>query len=208
MCKFNIRIIFLVLSFVSCNKKNAHPNNQFSNNAVKKYFSVKYIGDSIIFKNQDKILHKDFNQKKYSRDSSFTNAIYTHDNKNNTIVFFNYSRGINLISLEGKKTINKTLPNKMYSKSFGDSIILNKKRILHVSKLYSIIYDDKLNCLFLPYEFIVEKYNYKYEQILEANYSLNKDTLITKIRYLDSFHKEKDTVFKFNLYNLPDSADL
>ncbi len=195
-----IRLLSIILTLIlsSCNNKKA-------NNEVRKKEDIplkfEYIKDSVFVYYKDSLVFGGINKRKFSRDSVPKNLIFKLDKDKKRLYLYNFGGGMHAIFLKENENFQKKLPqNYSTSNTIGNDILIANDRIILHNKMYAIIYDSELNELFFPFQFISSYRNHKYNNILEANYHIVKDSLKAEIRYLENFEKGKDTIFRFPLY--------
>ncbi len=196
--KREIIVYFLILfTLFSCiNKENSATTD------IKNPLDFKYTKDSVFIYYEDSLVFGDIHKRKFNRDSIPKDIIYRINEEKKILYLFNFGGGMNAIFLGKNSKISKKLPvTYSTSNTIGNKILLSKNRVVLSNKLYAIIYDEELNELFFPFHFISYYKDNKYNEILEANYEIIGDSLKADIRYLENWETEKDTIFKFHLYN-------
>ena len=196
MKKEIISILILVLLICCVNEENSAKKKK------ENPLDFKYTKDSVYVYFKDSIVFGDIDKRKFNRDSTPRDIIHKLNKEKDILYLFNFAGGMNAIFLKKNYKINKKLPiTYNTSKTLGNEILISKNRVVLSNKIYAIIYDNELNQLFLPFEYISHYDNYKYDEILEANYKIIGDSLKAHVRYLENWETEKDTIFRFHLYN-------
>ncbi len=191
-----ISILFLVLLISCVNQENSAKKKK------ENPLDFKYTKDSVYVYFEDSIVFGDIDKRKFNRDSTPRDIIHKLNKEKDILYLFNFAGGMNALFLKKNYKINKKLPiTYNTSKTLGNEILISKNRVLLSNKMYAIVYDNELNQLFLPFEYISHYDNYKYDEILEANYKIIGDSLKAHVRYLKNWETEKDTIFRFHLYN-------